>query len=90
MVKIQRTSSENPDFKKLVELLDADLAIRDGEDHAFYAQFNKMSKAGLVVGCLAWLGLFYPLLRSASKADWISLINLSLGVNAIEIAIPDG
>lgn len=25
----------------LVRLLDADLAIRDGDDHAFYAQFNK-------------------------------------------------
>lgn len=36
-----RTNSGNPDFIKLVALLDEDLAIRDGDDHAFYAQFNK-------------------------------------------------
>lgn len=35
-----RTNSQHPDFKTLVQLLDAELAIRDGEDHAFYAQYN--------------------------------------------------
>ncbi|WP_158851133.1 GNAT family N-acetyltransferase [Algibacter sp. L1A34] len=40
-MKILRTNSENKDFIKLVKLLDLDLAIRDGEDHSFYAQFNK-------------------------------------------------
>ena len=39
---IKRTDSGNADFIALVRLLDADLAIRDGEDHAFYAQFNKV------------------------------------------------
>lgn len=38
-----RTNSENKDFQKLVEALDADLKIRDGEDNAFYAQFNKIT-----------------------------------------------
>jgi putative acetyltransferase len=28
----------------LVELLDADLAIRDGEDHSFYNQFNSIKQ----------------------------------------------
>lgn len=42
MIKTIRTSSENPDFIKLVALLDADLAIRDGEEHDFYHQFNKI------------------------------------------------
>jgi putative acetyltransferase len=37
-----RTNSENKDFQKLVEALDADLKIRDGEDNVFYAQFNKI------------------------------------------------
>ena len=37
-----RTSSNNIDFQKLVEALDADLKIRDGEDNNFYAQFNKI------------------------------------------------
>lgn len=38
---LTRTTSENPDFISLVELLDADLKIRDGEDHEFYAQINQ-------------------------------------------------
>ena len=42
MIKIIRTSSENKDFIDLVKLLDADLAERDGDDHAFYHQFNKI------------------------------------------------
>ncbi len=42
MIKIVRTSSENKDFIGLVKLLDADLAERDGDDHAFYHQFNKI------------------------------------------------
>lgn len=37
-----RTDSDNADFRTLVALLDKDLAVRDGEDHAFYAQFNKV------------------------------------------------
>jgi putative acetyltransferase len=41
MVSYLRADSENKDFVELVKLLDADLKIRDGEDHAFYAQFNK-------------------------------------------------
>lgn len=41
---ILRTDSSNKDFVALVKLLDADLAIRDGEDHAFYDQFNKIDK----------------------------------------------
>ncbi|KGD69082.1 N-acetyltransferase [Flavobacterium aquatile] len=40
---VTRTTSDNPDFEKLVIELDAFLAILDGEDHAFYAQFNKSS-----------------------------------------------
>lgn len=38
-----RTNSDNQDFQKLVNALDADLKIRDGEDNAFYAQFNKIT-----------------------------------------------
>lgn len=40
ILQLQRTNSSNSDFKLLVQLLDADLAQRDGEDHQFYAQFN--------------------------------------------------
>lgn len=38
-----RTTSDNADFVSLVQLLDADLAKRDGEDHSFYAQFNTIT-----------------------------------------------
>ena len=31
----QRTTSDDSNFLHLVALLDEDLAIRDGEDHAF-------------------------------------------------------
>ena len=42
MIKILRTNSENKDFIGLVKYLDADLAGIDGEDHGFYAQYNKI------------------------------------------------
>jgi GNAT superfamily N-acetyltransferase len=43
-VKLLRTDSDNTDFRDLVALLDADLRIRDGVEHDFYAQFNKIDK----------------------------------------------
>lgn len=42
MITLLRTDSTNPDFRTLVTALDKDLAIRDGEDHSFFAQFNKI------------------------------------------------
>ena len=39
-LRILRTDSSHPDFRTLVAALDKDLAIRDGEDHGFYAQYN--------------------------------------------------
>ncbi|MCB0466320.1 MAG: GNAT family N-acetyltransferase [Aequorivita sp.] len=41
-MKLLRTDSTNKDFIELVKHLDADLAIRDGDDHPFYDQFNKI------------------------------------------------
>ena len=41
-VTIKRTDASNPDFKKLVDELNAYLAKIDGEEHAFYAQFNNI------------------------------------------------
>ena len=43
-IKLIRTDSSNQDFIDLVKLLDADLAIRDGEDHSFYNQFNSIDQ----------------------------------------------
>lgn len=60
-----RTDSQNEDFRALVVLLDRDLAIRDGADHAFFAQFNGIARLqhvvvayldGVAVGC----GAFKP------------------------------
>lgn len=49
MITIKRTNSDNTDFQNLVCELDKDLAIRDGEDHSFYAQFNKIDAIKYVV-----------------------------------------
>lgn len=49
MITLKRTNSDDPDFISLVDLLDKDLAIRDGEDHSFYNQFNKIDKIKHVV-----------------------------------------
>lgn len=44
MIHLVRTDSAHADFVSLVKLLDADLAIRDGADHSFYAQYNTIDK----------------------------------------------
>ena len=49
MITLTRTNSANPDFRALVAALDKDLAIRDGDDHAFYAQYNKVDLIKYVV-----------------------------------------
>lgn len=43
MIQLIRTTSDHPDFGQLVAELDAYLRILDGDDHEFYAQFNKTS-----------------------------------------------
>ena len=42
LMKILRTTSENTDFQKLVKQLDIYLALMDGDEHAFYHQYNKI------------------------------------------------
>lgn len=49
MYRLQRTDSDDPDFQALVRELDKDLAIRNGEDHSFFAQFNKITAIKHVV-----------------------------------------
>ena len=49
MIQLIRTNSKNPEFKKLVSLLDEDLSRRDGPEHTFYAQFNKIDVLSHVV-----------------------------------------
>jgi putative acetyltransferase len=49
MITLLRTTSHNKDFIELVKLLDAYLADKDGDDHAFYAQYNKIDAINHVV-----------------------------------------
>jgi len=49
MINLVRTNSDNLDFRELVAQIDADLRIRDGDEHSFYAQFNKIDKIRHVV-----------------------------------------
>lgn len=48
-MKLIRTNSDNSNFVELVKQLDADLAVRDGDEHSFYAQYNKIDKIKYVV-----------------------------------------
>lgn len=54
MVTLIRTDAENEDLLALVALLDEELKSRDGEDHYFFAQFNKL--AGIVGAVVAYVG----------------------------------
>ncbi|MCE7066107.1 GNAT family N-acetyltransferase [Dyadobacter sp. CY326] len=49
MIHLLRTNSEHPDFGALIKLLDAYLAVTDGDEHAFYNQYNKIDKIKHVV-----------------------------------------
>ena len=43
MIQLVRTNADDEHFQQLVKALDEDLRIRDGADHGFYNQFNKIS-----------------------------------------------
>ena len=49
MISIERTTSENPNFQQLVVLLDEYLRITDGDEHAFYNQYNNIENLQEVV-----------------------------------------
>ena len=97
MIRCIRTNSGNLDFQNLVRELDADLSIRDGEDHAFYAQFNKIDTIkysvvalddGKAVGCGA-LKEYSPgtaeVKRMYVLQDWRGLGIASLILNQLEL-----
>lgn len=43
MVECKRTNATDLHFQQLVAALDKDLAVRDGEEHDFYHQFNAIA-----------------------------------------------
>lgn len=49
MLKLIRTNAINQDFRNLIKNLDEELKITDGEDHAFYNQFNGVDNIKYVV-----------------------------------------
>lgn len=49
MITLKRTDADDSDFISLVNLLDQELMVRDGEEHVFYAQFNSLEKIRHVV-----------------------------------------
>lgn len=51
MLSFIKTDSTQTDFQQLVKLLDEDLSIRDGDEHAFYDQFNKIDSIRNVIVC---------------------------------------
>ena len=51
MTRLRRTDSTDGDFISLVAELDAYLRIRDGDENAFYAQFNKIDMIKNAVVC---------------------------------------
>jgi GNAT superfamily N-acetyltransferase len=51
MMTFKRTDSGDAGFQSLVFLLDKDLQVRDGDEHAFYAQFNKIDNLGHTIVC---------------------------------------
>jgi len=49
MIEFRRTNSENIDFRNLVKELDKILAVLDGDDHAFFDQFNQLDTVKYVI-----------------------------------------
>jgi len=49
VVQLARTDSNNPEFRQLVALLDTYLAEKDGDEHAFYHQYNHIDKLNHVI-----------------------------------------
>ena len=49
MIRFERTDSSNAQFLDLVKLLDADLAISDGDEHDFYHQYNGLDNIKHVI-----------------------------------------
>ncbi|MFM9824824.1 hypothetical protein [Flavobacterium sp.] len=50
MMKLTRTTSENPDFQKPTTLFDEYLIDIDGEEKDFFAQYNQIYIENVIVG----------------------------------------
>jgi putative acetyltransferase len=50
-LEFKRTTSDDPDFRHLVSLLDFELIERNGDDMSFYSQFNKIDNIRHCIVC---------------------------------------
>lgn len=48
-MELVRTNADNADFRMLVRELDAYLTVTDGEEHAFYDQYNQLDNIKYVI-----------------------------------------
>lgn len=48
-LQIIRTDAHHPIFKALIPMLDSELAVYDGDDHAFYDQYNQLDHINHVI-----------------------------------------
>jgi GNAT superfamily N-acetyltransferase len=64
MTTIKRTNSSDQDFIDLVKDLDFYLALKDGEEHSFYAQFNSIAT---LENCLVLFNNDFPVACGAIK-----------------------
>lgn len=46
---IKKTNYEDEDFQQLTKALDEDLRVKDGDEHAFYNQFNSLEGLSQVI-----------------------------------------
>jgi putative acetyltransferase len=93
MINLKRTQSDDPDFQALVQELDKDLKIRDGDEHAFFAQYNKTDlikhvvmayKNEMPVGCGAIKQ--YSENTMEIKRMFVSLDNRGRGIASLVLA----
>lgn len=49
MYILKRTTATDSDFEMLIQQLDADLAVRNGEEQAFFSQFNHLNNIKHVI-----------------------------------------
>lgn len=98
MLYLKRTDSADADFLHLVNFLDADMRLRDGAEHAFYAQFNKVAlirhvvvayQEGRAVGC----GAIKPLEEAGTvevKRMWVEPAARGHGIATAVLAALEG
>jgi hypothetical protein len=48
---------------------------------------GSLPKTALAAGAIAWMGLYYPLLRGSRRQEWLPCASFMLGLNAIGVVL---